>query len=106
MYPHLRRLASYFPCSPRESESRSSSLVPELEDFCWGCTEHSENAAQGSVRVQVSTVTITMTYPPGFSVSLIDELLLSSRSRSSSSGCCNGLAQEHLLLLVHFLSED
>jgi hypothetical protein len=39
--------------------------VPEVEDFCWGCTEHSENAAQGSVRVQVSTVTITMTYPLG-----------------------------------------
>jgi hypothetical protein len=37
--------------------------VPEVEDFCWGCTEHSENAAQGSVRVQASTVTITMTYP-------------------------------------------
>jgi hypothetical protein len=42
-----------------------SRVVPEVEDFCWGCTEHSENAAQGSVRVQVSTVTITMTYPLG-----------------------------------------
>ena len=36
-----------------------------MEEFCWGCTEHSENAAHGSVRVQVSTVTITMTYPLG-----------------------------------------
>ena len=41
----------------RGSESRSSSFSAGSGRLLLGATEHSENAAQGSVRVQVSTIT-------------------------------------------------
>ena len=40
----------------RGSESRSSSFSAGSGRLLLGATEHSENAAQGSVRVQVSTI--------------------------------------------------
>jgi hypothetical protein len=57
-YPHLRRWMLILSLVRRGSEPRSSFV--SAGTLLLGATEHSENAAQGSVRVGVLSMTMTI----------------------------------------------